>query len=602
MKPALLMIAASLCVTSLRAQQFYGRINYTSTFPVTSAEVTDIGIPQGYLNAFTNFNNNSRSLFSIRQTNSLTTTGTAGTFYNVCEVGDSINAKPARKFNFSHGTKVVEATTAGTHNFFLASCVSRTATPPAFQGFNLVWTALDAAGQPIPSTTFFNAKSIFFMGGINPGPPCVTPGYAPGEYFICGGYTRMGAGGSSLYVIKTNTLGVVLWRKQFDLNSLTLAPTAILQANGAEVVLTGNIETAPQSYPFTNKPAYGAFFMKISSSTGSMISNSVYEDYRFESLAPSPNNFLIGGCKIHSTAPYYQPLMLEIDPTNNILWSTVFFSNPIGTSITSVFRRRSINSNLEYFGCFANTDTRDVVRLDANGVLYSGGFNWFVYPTQTNSVHSQCYMTFKTNGTLGDGFQLHGSTNYSVPAPSIYNQLVMAYFNGQHSGGNAVNCIEGLFNANQTFVSMTASQLSLFEQNGPTTTKNCGIKPITASVLRYAECFHNNVPGGNNLRASVQTAIGDDELNQAEFGVFPNPANNYTFVKYNALAGEPVTISILDITGKQLKTLSFKADEDGTQETELNLSSLNLEPGVYFVRTTVGDAHYEAKLFYTKNN
>lgn len=589
-------IGACLLVNGLHAQQYYGQTRHLNTFPVTSAEVTRGGADRGYLYSFTNFNNTSTTLFSILQTNSLVAVGTPNTYYNRYEV--SLNTPV--NFDRCHGTQVVQGHAGGTHDYFVASCVSKNFTPPfPFGSIYLTWSKLDKLGQPIGGLGSNSQYMLLDARASNPGPVSVTRAHKVDEYFVCGSYKR--GTESSLYIVKINNAGIV-WRKEYRLNGQTLAPTAILQSQGDtnEVVMTVNVENASQSYPFVNKPAWGAFFMKFAGANGTLISNKVYQDYRFESVSATKEGYLISGCLIHAASPYYQPLMFEVKKTtNNVIWSSVFFSRVYGTSFTSAFQRRSPQSGkLEYFGAIGFSDTRDVIRLDSNAVLHAAGNNWFIFPTHTASTHPQVYMTFKNDGGIDNGFQLHGTQDDITSSRN--SSIVRSYFNGRHSGGGPLTCIELQTVTVQSFITMQETQLDLPEFNLSTTSGYCGIKKYTVAISPYTVCGNYSIGDGSNARAGLQAGVDAETQEDVAPALFPNPSSGSASLKFVATHGEPVSITFMDITGRVLKTVSFISETDGERELELDLRSYNLVSGMYLIKTSIGERRYDSKLIYKK--
>lgn len=72
------------------------------------------------------------------------------------------------------------------------------------------------------------------------------------------------------------------------------------------------------------------------------------------------------------------------------------------------------------------------------------------------------------------------------------------------------------------------------------------------------------------------------------FGNYPNPAANATNIKFSVAKATEVTISVTDMAGKVVKTISEKYTA-GTQIVELNTSSLPSGEYIYLIRTAEGD-------------
>ena len=78
----------------------------------------------------------------------------------------------------------------------------------------------------------------------------------------------------------------------------------------------------------------------------------------------------------------------------------------------------------------------------------------------------------------------------------------------------------------------------------------------------------------------VQSSVGIKELNNtAEVNLYPNPANNYFYLKMNDIQGKTL-ISISDITGKVLR----REEVDINSANQLLIfSTLHLSKGLYYV-------------------
>ncbi len=77
---------------------------------------------------------------------------------------------------------------------------------------------------------------------------------------------------------------------------------------------------------------------------------------------------------------------------------------------------------------------------------------------------------------------------------------------------------------------------------------------------------------------SYSTVTGVNESQQNEVVIYPNPASDYLYIDPNSFANFPVTVSVIDMTGKSLLTYRI----DSVSET-IDLSNIN--PGFYFVQT-----------------
>lgn len=80
----------------------------------------------------------------------------------------------------------------------------------------------------------------------------------------------------------------------------------------------------------------------------------------------------------------------------------------------------------------------------------------------------------------------------------------------------------------------------------------------------------------------VPNGIADAEKNKSTTNIYPNPAAENTVLEFSLAAKSKVTISIHDITGKQVYETNLLEYASGSHKVNLNLSGL--ENGFYVVR------------------
>lgn len=94
--------------------------------------------------------------------------------------------------------------------------------------------------------------------------------------------------------------------------------------------------------------------------------------------------------------------------------------------------------------------------------------------------------------------------------------------------------------------------------------------------------IHNNATGCNS-QGEVELAcltnivdIGYDSL----FTISPNPLESTTLIRFTLHQNSPVTLIILDLSGREIITLVNEVQQQGEQRIELNTSGL--PAGIYF--------------------
>lgn len=89
----------------------------------------------------------------------------------------------------------------------------------------------------------------------------------------------------------------------------------------------------------------------------------------------------------------------------------------------------------------------------------------------------------------------------------------------------------------------------------------------------------------NSAKAHMAVGIEEDGVDNFDFSIFPNPANDMTTVKLNIQEAGDVNISIISITGAIVSSFNY-----GTLVGENNfvIDANRLESGIYFINVNVG--------------
>lgn len=97
---------------------------------------------------------------------------------------------------------------------------------------------------------------------------------------------------------------------------------------------------------------------------------------------------------------------------------------------------------------------------------------------------------------------------------------------------------------------------------------------ITVNNVEYQDTIIPGVP---------QLGIANYMDNNFNSIVYPNPFTDNTTLQYTLTAKSQVKISITDIVGKTIATVTDESQNAGTYQKQMNVSELNLSQGVYFV-------------------
>ena len=82
-------------------------------------------------------------------------------------------------------------------------------------------------------------------------------------------------------------------------------------------------------------------------------------------------------------------------------------------------------------------------------------------------------------------------------------------------------------------------------------------------------------------------AVGVDEVEQADFSIYPNPNSGQFMIVNEGQAGNYV-IEVMDVTGKVVYAEQMQLN--GNAQTEINTSGINT--GVYLVKMTNTEDNY----------
>ncbi len=100
------------------------------------------------------------------------------------------------------------------------------------------------------------------------------------------------------------------------------------------------------------------------------------------------------------------------------------------------------------------------------------------------------------------------------------------------------------------------------------------------------------------VRVSSSGALGvSDELARTiNFNVAPNPFSNTTELSYELANSSEITISVVDILGRNLGTIASGKMNAGNHSVNLDRNTLGLNNGIYFVKVEMGNQSFVKKV------
>ena len=120
------------------------------------------------------------------------------------------------------------------------------------------------------------------------------------------------------------------------------------------------------------------------------------------------------------------------------------------------------------------------------------------------------------------------------------------------------------------------------------------------AVLMLINAANGTVLNTENvvLGGTAGTAVNEVAAAVNQFEVYPNPATEIVNAKFTLTDASSVTVELLDLTGKTVKTIANQDMTVGTHQVPVNVSSL--AAGVYMVKITTDKGSVTERVSVTK--
>ena len=422
-----------------------------------------------------------------------------------------------------------------------------------------------------------------------------------GDFYICGSQN------TETYVLKVGPTGTIIWSSFYKYNNRLSANDILVNPyNPNNVVVVGKTE---------NGQNQDGFIMELDGNTGSVVLASEMGtpgDKEFFSTIIAGSNtpssskgFVIGGMNEIAGTQTQRSWVLKLDPGFNILWSNRIKSNldPNAEEVLDVIERYNTFNQYEYFALAQSALGMLVYKLDDAGNQFpistpNALNNEFLYNIGINNVPSSIsYMNGLATG-VNEGLHIFGSVENWPGTRSRH--YVHAYFNGEspcwssysQCGTAPTNVPQNNFMP-QILPGFTAcSNFAVYFMSGQT---GCNF-PCQA----YSSAGSNQRTMETSIPADVPVLTNPEDV-QSPISVYPNPVKDKFTVSYDTENNSTVKIDLYTITGQHVSTIESKNNADpGHFEAELDLSTLNLASGIYYINATVNGRQYHEKINYTK--
>jgi len=396
---------------------------------------------------------------------------------------------------------------------------------------SIFFATIDQSGNPIVGVEYpfpFTASSS---------KPIITESSATAnEYYIVGT-----VGTNTVYALKVDATGTILWSRFFEDSNLGLFETydVVESPYASEILIIGHVTVNPYGR------ASDGFILRLDNATGNSLSFNTYGGPggscdSFEAIAIA--NSALGGqgfVPCGSMDPFSslgQIWVVKLDPLGNYIWSTeVTPSTDPGARIThDIIERQNSSGSYEYYVVFSrNPSGMGVLKFDDAGSPFPGGVNnEFVYDQGSSSPNSISHVNIA--GGPDEGIHVYGTDNSGAGD----HYLVEAYFSGESV------CNETLTTMNssagpQTFISPALNQFG--------TLSSCNSFMLISGIYDdypvSSVCWNSSIPGGSNAR-NIPASLNKNSNYSCPFSVSPNPASSHLKITFALSDAASVKVDI----------------------------------------------------------
>jgi photosystem II stability/assembly factor-like uncharacterized protein len=266
-------------------------------------------------------------------------------------------------------------------------------------------------------------------------------------------------------------------------------------------------------------------------------------------------------------------------------WSTCAYSSEMGPGVFRIFRTTNEGSNWSVM--FSDS----LIKIEGRGIQFLNSSTGYVLGYKGTPT----FILKTTNG--GINWTLDSLNNYNSRAMYFAN-VNTGWIGGYTSTGNSNIARTTNGGINWSYQNMGGTQII----NGLYFTD-----AMTGWAVGYngaiLKTVTSGVTGVQNISSEVPSSYS---LGQN----YPNPFNPTTKIKFdvapfrrggsfpNVSIGNPVTLKVFDITGREVQTLVNEKLQPGTYETTFDGSQLT--SGIYFYRMVSGDFKQTRKLILLK--
>lgn len=437
----------------------------------------------------------------------------------------------------------------------------------------------------------------------------------PGEYIICGGFNR------TMYAFRIDASGNILWSHLYPIEGepRDMIAAAFGPNMDNEFIVVG------KTWMDAANNGIDGFLMKLEQQNGNVV---IFRRLHMFPYNAGPNNLgnqyfnTIEVVKKEYPSPFFSPNWLlpygyavggysdafSLTPAgtalhyrvDSVLWhqNLDIYTSPLDTTggeIVDILRRqRNVPNNRYHYYLLMKTDSGITVIKRDNIIQAINPAQGFHYKNP-GKVMKACKLGMVNDMTsVFGGLQIYGTIYNGLNATLPAHNIIKTYFTGETACNSFTSIPMSGGAATQHFIDIIVPfgglnrcpSFNLTSKEDPGYTDVCG--PLSS------------ITGGDNSRiiSSAGTTKPEGTLYAK---LYPNPAKTNCTITYAIQQNSRVKLELYNMLGQWVCTVEDEQKEAGTYQTEIKLSELGLEKGMYFVNYSLGGETGSCKLLYERD-
>lgn len=435
--------------------------------------------------------------------------------------------------------------------------------------------------------------------------------------FIITGYTNsFGAGNDDVILIKIDSIGNIGWTKTFGGPDNDYGHS-VFQDTDNGFIISGETTSFGN---FGGTSNYEDFYLIKTDSLGNLLWTKIIggtsKDYCNTVRKTSDGGFFLIGETYSFGAGIYDVYVTKTDSIGNVLWSKTY-----GGSYWDLGYSGLQTNDGGYLICgttrsFGSIGDLYLLKTDGIGnLLWSKTISVIGNSDGTMAWSSDTKCT-SIQQTIDGGYIIAGDRDtmsgpgqdiFLIKTDSIGNIIKAKIYN--NGGGGSLKKAYSVLQTNDggfilsgidydlgiTYLIKTDSNCSsgCFEYDVLTTTTNPLTIETSQTTLDTSGGITNTpvliMTNGSSLATDMCATVGiDEQNNNSEINIAPNPFNNQTIISFNE-EQKHSALKITDVLGKEVRSINFSGKQ-------LIIEKGEMQPGIYFVKIFDGKKIYDKKI------